>query len=165
MIRTELSKVIEKCNRGTKRKVHVENWKDNKNKRLRNSGNAYITRENKSIPPKIPPEQIIWKNVLSIHIVIFSLYKELKCKITDGRWLQISTDDPNILRMRKNHSMVETWSCYNLLSRKTRKFSNYTMQPLREEPIKISDEKKKDLLSMASYLPDKYAEFYKSICG
>lgn len=56
----------------------------------------------------------------SFDVLKQNLYKDPKCKITDARWLQISTDDPNILRVRKNHSIAETWSCYNLYSKRTR---------------------------------------------
>lgn len=62
---TEQFFIIRKCNRGSKRKINAENWKDFKNKRLRNSGESYISRKGKTIQNKTAPNKVIWKNVVS----------------------------------------------------------------------------------------------------
>lgn len=53
--------IMKKCNRGTKRKVNLENWKDYNNKKLRNSGQAYKNGKNKFIKGKTAPEQVSGK--------------------------------------------------------------------------------------------------------
>lgn len=65
MSKKEYDCVLNKANRGSKRKINLENWKDLNNKKLRNSGKQYINRKNNIVPAKKAPDQVKWKNVLS----------------------------------------------------------------------------------------------------
>ena len=80
MNNTKQSYVIRKSNRGSKRKVDVENWKDFKNKRLRNSGESNISRNGKIIQNKNAPNEVIWKNVVSTE-----RFKGLFCFVAEKR--------------------------------------------------------------------------------
>ncbi|XP_039968959.1 uncharacterized protein LOC120780771 [Bactrocera tryoni] len=112
--------------------------------------------------------QIDFKN---FDVLIKNLNKNT-CKITEGRWLQITADDMQVLRLRMNHSTGEPWHCHSLRkkSKCQQKYARDILRPyelpvLRKKPIAISAEKKKDLLVMAVYLPNQDAEFYRAICS
>lgn len=121
-----------------------------------------------SNPFKVYP--MLQEDFKNFNVLLENINRDTKCKITEGRWLQITDDNPEVLRLRRSHGIVEVWSCYSLnpCKRGRRPKSNSStpneLQVLRNEPIEISSEKKKDLLTMALLLPQEYAEFYNTIC-
>lgn len=49
--------------------------------------------------------------------------KNPQCKITKSRWIQLSADDPNTIRIRNSHCLEEPWS--NLISTLVRSYKIY----------------------------------------
>jgi len=43
---------------GRKRTINMDNWKNVKNKNLRNSGREYTSRSKKIVPAKTPPNMV-----------------------------------------------------------------------------------------------------------
>lgn len=94
-----------------------------------------------------------------------SIWKDPKCKITQGMWLQITSDDPNSIRIRKSHNTVQPWTSYSLKSLK-KTTVEVMLDDLREaynEPLPIKKEKLDNLLDMCHYIPLKYVNFYQNI--
>ena len=50
-------------NVGKKRVKQMSEWSDRKRKRLRNTGQAYITRKGKFVPGKMPPNLVSYPSM------------------------------------------------------------------------------------------------------
>ncbi|XP_046809073.1 uncharacterized protein LOC124420415 [Lucilia cuprina] len=92
-----------------------------------------------------------------------------ECKITKARWIQLTLDDPNTLRLRSSHELSESWSNYSIANGKVDSGRNNipnldNLLPSREKNIDICENKKKDLLTMVKYLPNYAKQFYEDIC-
>lgn len=98
------------------------------------------------------------------------LTKTNKCKITKARWIQLTADDPNTIKLRNSHDLSEPWSNYLLKDGKNKKNIKSLPNPdslevLRKDKIEICENKKKDIRSMLKYLPTEEAQFYEDICN
>lgn len=49
-----------------------------------------------------------------------SINKDPKLKITEARWIQLTADDPNIIRVRKDHNILLPWVSFSLIGSKKR---------------------------------------------
>lgn len=84
-------------------------------------------------------------------------------KITQNMWLQISSDDPHTIRVRKSHNVLQPWSQYGITKfGKGKRAPPLTedFPPIYEDPLPITSEKKSDLLNMCPLMELKYREFY-----
>ena len=59
--------------------------------------------------------QTFFKNFANAENVI---WKDPKCKITQSVWIQITSDNPNAIRLRKTHNGIQPWCSYSLKSAK-----------------------------------------------
>lgn len=105
--------------------------------------------------------QTFFKNFTNAENVI---WKDPKCKITQSVWIQITSDDPNTIRLRKTHNTVQPWVSYSVKSPK--KPIEVTLDDLTEAydgPLPIRKEKLANLLHMCDYIPLKYVNFYENL--
>lgn len=58
--------VLKKVNKYRKRKLNVDNWADNKRKKLKDAGKAYISRKGKQVAEIKPPEKVSGITMYSI---------------------------------------------------------------------------------------------------
>lgn len=49
---------ISHLNRGKKRKLHIDNWKQNARKRARDAGEQYLSVRNKTVEAIRPPNEV-----------------------------------------------------------------------------------------------------------
>jgi hypothetical protein len=56
---------VNRLSDGRKRKINMTDWKNVKNKTLRNSGNEYTSQSKKLVPAKTPPT-VVSKNVINV---------------------------------------------------------------------------------------------------
>lgn len=61
---------------GRKRKINMENWKNVKNKNLRNSGKEYTSRSKMLVPAKTPPT-VVSKNIAILCRKIYVMLKNI----------------------------------------------------------------------------------------
>lgn len=101
------------------------------------------------------------------------LWKDPKCKITEGLWIQLCADTPTTLRIRKSHNILQPWNSFSLCNRKkaetmtvSQNILSYTdLQSIYKNPLPIKTEKLKNLQDMCDYIPLKYVEFYNNLTG
>lgn len=102
-----------------------------------------------------------------------SLKKDPELKITSYVWIQISSDDPTTIRVRRSHNILQPWQYYSLL-KKTRGVYNRCQPPkkltLQDLPnlynsvLPIKKDKKRNLLDMCQYIPaPSHREFYENL--
>jgi len=99
-----------------------------------------------------------------------SLEKDMtkkKLKITQAMWLKLSADAPMHVSIRESHNTLRPWKSHeirhnnfgeNILSIKD-------LPPAYQCPLALTKKKKKDLLDMCKYIPQKYSDFFKSLPG
>ena len=75
--------------------------------------------------------------------------KDSKLKITEARWIQVSSDSPTVLKVRTTHNIMESWQMYDVLKkRRGRRGSSTprlptTLPQFYEGPLPIKKEKKR----------------------
>ena len=93
------------------------------------------------------------------------IWKDPKCKITQSVWIQITSDNPNAIRLRKTHNVIQPWCSYSLKSAKN-PIPEIKLDDLTEvydEPLPIKKEKLANLLNICDYIPLKYVNFYENL--
>ena len=106
--------------------------------------------------------QTFFKNFANAENVI---WKDPKCKITQSVWIQITSDNPNAIRLRKTHNVIQPWCSYSLKSAKN-PIPEIKLDDLTEvydEPLPIKKEKLANLLNICDYIPLKYVNFYENL--
>ncbi|KAJ8876011.1 hypothetical protein PR048_023919 [Dryococelus australis] len=98
--------------------------------------------------------------------------KQPDFKITYFHWIQFSSEEPNTVRTRVNHNILQPWHSYVirpfLRGRKHLRPLPTVLPQLYEEAKalkKVKKKKKKNLLDMCRFLPVQYRHFYANLCA
>lgn len=96
--------------------------------------------------------------------------RDSNLKITEARWIQLTADDPGVLRLRTCHNVLESWKTFELLKKKRGNRRPDVSVPLISDlprlynnPLPITAAKKSDLMSMSQYLPTDKRVFYETL--
>lgn len=86
-------------------------------------------------------------------------------KITQAMWLKLSADAPMHVSIRESHNTLRPWKSHQI---RQNNFGENTLSikdlpPAYESPLALTKEKKKDLLNMCKYIPQRYSDFYTSL--
>lgn len=147
---------------------------------------AQIERVKKTAKVMVPLE---WKDVIaeacinSPFSIVFMKQEDFKnfdeleklmnktiTKITDAMWIKLSWDNPTTINIRKSHNIMRPWEQYDIIKKKRGPRPTRIVVPciealeiLYDTPLKISKEKKDNLIDMTQYLDDQYKIFYHNL--
>lgn len=147
---------------------------------------AMIEKRKKVSKVMVPSE---WKYViveafvdpskLTIHEMMMEDFKDISCielvlkkppalKITDVLWLRLCSDDPRGVSVRRSHNVLRQWEQHCIVKRGGEREAHILPLPsdfqlLYNEQLKITKEKKRDLLDMIQYMEPKYRSFYENL--
>ena len=100
------------------------------------------------------------------------LRRDPELKITQVLWIQMTSDDPTSVRVRKSHNILQPWVSYSLNKPKKGRGGQNVMPLLQNisylqvaypTTIPIKPAKKRDLLNMSQFLLPQYRVFYESL--
>ncbi|KAL4153058.1 hypothetical protein QTP88_000891 [Uroleucon formosanum] len=88
-------------------------------------------------------------------------------KITQAMWLKLSADAPMHVSIRESHNTLRPWKSHEIRHKNFGEdiLSIKDLPPAYQSPLALTKEKKKDLLDMCKYIPQRYSDFFKSLPG
>jgi hypothetical protein len=91
--------------------------------------------------------------------------KKKNLKVTQGIWLKLSANAPMHVSIRENHNTLRPWKSHEIRHKNFGEIilSIKDLPPAYQAPLALTKEKKKDLLDMCKYIPQRNSDFFKSL--